>query len=369
MNEQFQKLKKRIRVETTVKCALSSAAAAVLAVNAVLLPCLLNGVRLLWAWYLLIALGGAVSGGSVAFFCFRTDDKKIAARIDGELRLNERVQTALAYQSEEGEMHDLQRADTASALAGVQKLSFRNLGLTIVLAVVLALGVCTLPIVAVYADAGGDTGVTEPVDPPREVTDWEWQALDELIEYVKASEKADTVAKTGIVSELEGLRSVLVSGVSESSLPVFVQNTVNGVRNAVRSANEEQGITEEQKTGNSEEGEYVVGRLYEIFSLQKPSEGGDPSAPPEKPDDSQGGSDGNNTGTGELLIDGVPFFDPEKGYVSSGDPEVREKYYGMIQNAMLEGTISREEWENIVATYFADLRANEEEESIEVKNG
>ena len=41
----------------------------------------------------------------------------------------------------------------------------------------------------------------------------------------------------------------------------------------------------------------------------------------------------------------------------------------MIQNAMLEGTISREEWENIVATYFADLRANEEEESIEVKNG
>ena len=48
--------------------------------------------------------------------------------------------------------------------------------------------------------------MTEPVDPPREVTDWEWQALDELIEYVKASEKADTVAKTGIVSELAGLR-------------------------------------------------------------------------------------------------------------------------------------------------------------------
>lgn len=360
MNEQFQKLKKRIRVETAVKCALSAAAAAVLAVNIVLLPCLLNGVHLLWAWYLLIALGAAALGGAVAFAFFRTDDKKVAARIDGELNLNERVQTALTYQGEEGKMLDLQRADTASALAGVQKLSFRNLALTVILAAVFVLGVCTLPIVAVYADAGKGTGVTEPVDPPREVTDWEWQALDELIEYVKASEKADTVTKTGIVSELEGLRSVLVAGVSVSSLPVFVQNTVSGVRNTVSAANEAQGVTEEQKAGNSEEGEYVVRRLYEIFALEQPSGGDDPVTPPDNPDKpSEGGN--NNTGTGDLVIDGVPFFDPEKGYVSSGDPEVREKYYGIIQNAMLEGTISREEWESIVATYFADLRADEEE--------
>lgn len=360
MNEQFQKLKKRIRVETAVKCALASASASVLAVNAVLLPCLLNGVHLLWAWYLLIALGSAVLGGGVAFAFFRTDDKKIASRIDGELNLNERVQTALTYQNEEGKMLELQRADTASALAGVQKLSFRHLAFTIILAVVFVLGVCTLPIVAVYADAGKGAGVTEPVDPPREVTDWEWQALDELIEYVKASEKADTVAKTGIVNELEGLRSVLASGVSESSLPVFVQNTVSNVRNAVNIANEEQGVTEEQKAGNSEEGEYVVKRLYEIFALEQPNGGDEPVTPPTDPEDPSDGGN-NNTGTGDLVIDGVPFFDPEKGYVSSGDPEVREKYYGIIQNAMLEGTISREEWESIVALYFADLRADEEE--------
>jgi len=43
---------------------------------------------------------------------------------------------------------------------------------------------------------------------------------------------------------------------------------------------------------------------------------------------------------------------------------VREKYYSEIQKAMLEGTISREEWEEIVATYFADLKDKEENKEV-----
>ena len=251
MNEQFFKFKKRIRIETAIKCVLAGAAACVVAVNAVLLPCLLNGVHMLWVWYLLIALGGFCLGGGIAFSFFRTDDKKIAARLDSELHLNERVQTALIYKDEEGKMLDLQRADTASVLSGVTKLSFRNLALTIALAAVFALGVCALPIVAVYASTDDGAQSTQPYDPPREVTDWEWQALDELIDYVKASQKADNNTKTGSVVELEALRSMLVSGVSQSSLPVFVQNTVGGVRKVVRDANDAEGVQDEQKTLNS----------------------------------------------------------------------------------------------------------------------
>lgn len=360
MNEQFLKFKKRIWRDIAIKCALSAAAASVVAVNAVLLPCLLNGVHLMWAWYLLIALGGLCLGGAVAFLIFRTDDKQIAIRLDTELRLNERVQTALLYQKEEGDMLDLQRADACAVLSGHKKLAFCNLAVTIVLSAVFLAGVCALPIVAVYADTKDNGGSTEPVDPPRDVTDWEWQALDELIAYVRASEKADDYTKTGMLSELEGLRSMLVAGVSQSSLPIFVQNAASNIRNTVRDANDRSGVSEEQKTRNSEEGEYVIKTLYEIFDLSLPSDdpgnggntkpGGDPEDPPN-----------HNTGTGDLIVDGVPFFDPEKGYVSSGDPEVREKYYSAIQNAMLEGTISRAEWENIVATYFADLREKEEE--------
>jgi hypothetical protein len=54
----------------------------------------------------------------------------------------------------------------------------------------------------------------------------------------------------------------------------------------------------------------------------------------------------------------VPFFDPEKGYVTVGD--VRDEYYERVQQALAEGTISKEEWEYIMATYFADLSNKEE---------
>lgn len=360
MNEQFFKFKKQIKIQTAIKCALAAAAAAVVAVNVVLLSCYLSGVRLFWAWYLLIALGGLCLGGGVAFCLLHTNDKKTAARLDSELRLKERVQTALVYQNQEGDMLDLQRADTVSALSRVNKIKFRGLALTVALAAVFALGVCTLPIVAVYANAESGEQNEQPVDPPRPITDWEWQALDELIEYVKSSEKADETTKTGIVRELENLRSMLVVGVSQSSLPIFAQATVTNVRNIVREANEAEDVRDEQKVLNNEEGEYVVMRLYEIFALGQPDENDTPVIPPENPDDKKQTS-GNNTGSGALIIDGVPFFDPERGYVSSGEPEVREKYYAVIQNAMLEGTISREEWEAVVAAYFADLRVDDEE--------
>ena len=65
------------------------------------------------------------------------------------------------------------------------------------------------------------------------------------------------------------------------------------------------------------------------------------------------------TGTGELLIDGVAFFDPERGYVKCG--EVRAEYKEIMQKALQEGTISQEEWEYIMETYFADLGVKKED--------
>lgn len=359
MNEQFLQYKKKIWRDVALKCALAAAAVAVLTVNAVLLPCLLCGVKLYWAWYLLIGLGGLVAGGGIAFLFLRTDDKKIAIRLDRELNLSERTQTALLYGNDESDMLSMQRADAAAALKRASKLSFCNLALTVVLGVLLVLGTAALPIVAVFANTDRNAGTVQPYDPPRDVTDWEWQALDELIDYVKASQKASDGAKQGMVGELEGLRSVLKAGVSESSLPTFVQNTVSNLRNAVSDANE--SLTDEQKTSNDEECDYVVRRLYEIFSLKQPGGDDGPVTPPDDKPKEPTENPGNNIGTGDLVIEGVPFFDPERGYVSSGDPEVREKYYSEVQQAMLEGTISREQWEEIVATYFADLRDKEEE--------
>lgn len=362
MNDSFNKFKKRIWIEVIVKCVLAALACAFLIVNIVLLPCLLCGVHLLWVWYLLIALGGFIAGGGVAFLCFRTDDSKIARRLDAELKLSERVQTAYAYRDKTDTMSELQRADAEEALAKipVSKLKFGNLVVTVVMAVLLVVNVCALPVISVYADVSrGSSGETnEPQEPPRPVTDWEWQALDELIEYVRSSQKADENAKSGMVSALTGLRNVLLGGVSQSSLTSFVRNTVTEIRNAVTEANEQSGVSDEQKQKNSDEEEYVINKLNEIFGLSQGGDNQSGSSGGQKPE--QPVSPGNNTGTGELIIDGLPFFDPELGYVSSGDIETRDKYYSIIQQAMLEGTISRSEWELIVAKYFSDLKESEE---------
>ena len=363
MNDNFNKFKKRIWLEIIVKCVLAALACAFLLVDVVMLPCLLCGIHLLWVWYLLIALGGFAVGGGVAFLCFRTDDGKIAKRLDAEFKLAERVQTAYVYRESTDAMAELQRANANAALAtfSASQLSFANRLITIIMSVVLSLSVCALPIISVYADRShGDTGGNNPPeDPPRVVTDWEWEALDELIDYVRASEKADETAKSGMVSALTGLRTVLLGGVSQSSLSAFVRNAVTEIRNAVTQANDKSGVSDEQKQKNSDEEEYVINRLYEIFGLSQG--GGDgPSGPSEGQKPDQPLSPGNNTGTGELIINGLPFFDPELGYVSSGDIETRDKYYAIIQQAMLEGTISRSEWELIVAKYFSDLKESEE---------
>ena len=132
-------------------------------------------------------------------------------------------------------------------------------------------------------------------------------------------------------------------------------------RNIVKDAND-RGVTPEQQSLNTEEGNYIVSTLYEIFKLLPDAELGDG----EKDPNGNGGDDENEdpngsggTGTGKLNIDDTPFFDPEKGgYVKLG--EVRDEYYAKAQQALAEGVISQEEWEYIVATYFSDLTSKEE---------
>lgn len=364
MDANFKKFKRKVWFDILVKCACWGLAAGLTALVAVILPCKLYGINIWWLYYVLIAFGGIVIGGGTAFLFLRTNDKKIAKRLDAELNLNERVQTAYAYRGEESDILDLQRGNTSAVLGGisVRALPFKNIVATVLCGVIALADIVALPLILNFVPSvHAESEKQEPApEPPRPVTDWEWAALDDLIDYVKASKKADAVVKTGIVLELEGLKSILLDGVSASSLSLFVQNTVSNIRNVVKDAND-RGISDEQQAFNSEEETYVINRLYEIFSIQRPGSGGD-GGDEQNPGD--GGDEGKKPGeagdTGyEVNVTEVPFFDPEKGYVNVSDSETRVKYYNRVQAAFEEGTISREEWEYIMVTYFADLVAKE----------
>lgn len=364
MDQNFLKFKKRIWTQIIVKCVLAGLAAGLFATVAVMLPCHLCKIGLFWYVYLGIAVLGFVLGGGVAFLILKTDDRKIAKILDADLCLEERMQTAFVFAGQENAMLDLQRANANFALGKVplKALPFKNIVATVLCAAVAGTSTVAIPVIAVCLPVvpigtelpDGD----DKEDPPRIVTDWEWGALDELINYVRSSKKADARTRTAMVSELEGLKNVLLDGVSQSSLPMFVENTVTNIRNEVKDANDAVD-SEEQKKANTEEQNYVINKLYEIFSLQQPgsSEEPDPDEPdnpdePDKPDEPEG-----PTGPGDLIVDKTPFFDPDTGETSFG--EVMDDYYRKALQAFNEGKISREEWEAIMVKYFNSFNGND----------
>ncbi len=358
MDANFVKFKKKVWLDILIKCIAAGLAVGFVAVNAVLLPCRLYGINLFWLYYVLIALGGIVIGGGIALLFLKTDDRKIAKRLDDELKLSERVQTSYEYRLESGEIYEIQRADTSAALKAksIKALPFKNVVATILCGVIFLAGVIAVPVVATTVSPVFAQGQDEPPpqDPPRDISDWEWAALDDLIEYVKASKKCDNYMKVEVVKCLEGLKEVLLNGVSQNSLKAFVQNTVSDIRNVVKVANEK-GISDEQIALNKEEGNYIVNKLYEIFSLGQPAPDEEEKPPEDDPEQGKPGS----SGSGSLNINQMPFFDPEKGETTCG--EMRTEYYEQVQKALEEGTISKEEWEYIMITYFGDLSGNEEE--------
>lgn len=369
MDANFLKFKRKAWIDIVIKCAVIGLAVGFLAVIATLLPCKLFGINLFWLLYVLIAIAGCALGGGLAFVFLRTNDKKIAKRLDKELGLQERVQTAYEFSGKAGVMLDMQRTNASTTLENypARSLPFKNIAAIAVCAVIAVTGLVAIPVISftvppVFAKVEDEKPYEEP---PRPITDWEWKALDELIEYVRNTKKAEPKVRDGMLTQLQGLKTVLMRGVSQSSLVGFVQSTVSEIRNVVRDANDQ--ATEVQQALNSEDEAYVIGKLYEIFGLAKEEEPTTPTDPGKEDPDNPGGNTG---GTGSLDVIKTPFFDPDKansvdenGNYLSGEVmcgEARTKYYLEVQKALDDGTISREEWEFIMLSYFADLNIKDE---------
>ena len=149
MNKDFDRFKKRVWRDVFIKCGVAGLAAGFFAVAVVLLALKLCNVNLFWVFYMLIGLGGSAAVFCAAFLLLRTDDKKIAKRLDAELMLAERAQTALFYADESSEMLEAQRKDASAALSEIptRKLPFKHLAVTVALICVFVLSVCALPII------------------------------------------------------------------------------------------------------------------------------------------------------------------------------------------------------------------------------
>lgn len=351
MENQFQLFYKKACRDRRIKGLIIGMSAAMLTVGALLLAAKLLRLPLL---YCLpgIAVGPIAAGLFLLFHRIRA--RSLAKRMDRDFSLQEKVQTMVAFSEREGEMIRIQREDTLQKLSGIplKRLRFTRVGVYLLLPILSA----ALLVTAVACPTKRVEEDPPYEEPPREVTQWEWQALDELIVYVVESEADPYVMKPKTVNLLTNLKSLLKSGVSQSALERFVNSVLSQIRNIEVEAAEQKDITELQKEQNSELCSYVIEKLCEIFGLEIPQEDGEDIGGPGEPDTDMSGDGEQNdqTGTGDVVMGAdEKFFDDVLGYVSYG--QVISDYYNEIIRAMDEGVLPAEQWSDYLETYFEYL--------------
>lgn len=228
MDESFKRLKRKYQLNAIIKSAVCGLSFGLLVVGICLLALKLNAVMLNVGYYFLIGIGSAVISGGLMFLIFNPSDKRVARRLDKEFKLNERAQTALAYQKKDGILIQLQREDTATKLRSINKLKFRfsriwQLCTVFVLAFAMALTGILVP-----------AKVAQATVPPIGSSDYPWRLsqlesfkVRELIANVRASHLDDnTKNSVAVVLEdlLEDLESATTVGVKDSLVLGAVDN-------------------------------------------------------------------------------------------------------------------------------------------------
>ena len=152
-------------------------------------------------------------------------DKRLAKRLDRDLKLGEKAQTMLQHRDDEGVMIEMQREDTNARLIELApaftkpKHIYLNF-IAPVLAVAILLPTILLPLKAAEAPP-----VTDNSDPFVEATDWQKTAVAQLIEYVETSNLEDA-AKVEVIASLEELLTYLDNEYTEADLQQYVISVI-----------------------------------------------------------------------------------------------------------------------------------------------
>lgn len=227
MSENFYKIKKKHLVWAIIKSLICGISFGLAVVGILLLALKLSAINFAVLYYVLIGIGAAIVGGGIAFMLlFRPTDKKVARRTDDDYKLNERVQTTLAYSDKEGTMVQLQREDTEEKIKSLprRKFSFARIWrYCVVLVVALAIGAAGIFVPA--KEAVGDVFV-DPDSTPRKVTQEERDGVIELIADVRNSYLEDNI-KSSVVAVLEVLLSDLDAVNTEGTLARAVNTAID----------------------------------------------------------------------------------------------------------------------------------------------
>ncbi len=234
MGKGFLKFRRRLRTGAWLRALSLGLSLGVLAFAAQWLAAKLTAMEADLALYALVAAVPAVIGFGVSLAILLPGNRRIARKIDRSLDLGEKVQTMLAFRSDDGDMAVLQREHTERILRETPVKQVK--------------GVCTwlfvlIPVVALLCMTGTllvpaqEPAAPPPaLDPTFSMTPWQEQSLKDLIERVKTSDMEES-PKEDVVKQLESLLIKLKSVRKESAMKETVIGTVESIHASVSEHN------------------------------------------------------------------------------------------------------------------------------------
>ena len=197
----FRKFEKKFQGHALIKSALFGLSCGIFAVSALWLVLKLRAVTFGVIWYILIGLGVAAATFGLCWLVCRPTEKKVAKKLDKDLRFGEKAQTMVEFQASQEDMARLQRTDADARLAVTPTKAVKTGRLwknffCPVIAFAMLLTAILVPMKVIEP--------TGEEDPPYSFSDFDRTRLEELIENVKASDM-ESAPKLLIVEDLEGL--------------------------------------------------------------------------------------------------------------------------------------------------------------------
>ena len=212
MGEKFESFKRRALVLRILKSVLLGLAVGLLSSGVLLL---------LWRFEVLpsgLTLAIIVGASSVPlfgvglYFLLWRSDKAVAARLDREFGLQERVGTMLQYREYSTPMHELQRADANAALAA---LPLRGMGVKTVWIYVTSALLAVLVFISSFVFKPKEVVPPPPEEIPFSLSAMQEAALIEATERVRASEMRSPYRENTVLA-MEALLETLRTADTES---------------------------------------------------------------------------------------------------------------------------------------------------------
>ena len=240
MGEGFKKQKRKFRRSAFIYSAICGVSFGLFAMGIVYLALALAGAPLFLEQIIGILTGVFVGATGLGFGAFLPlllpSDQKIAATLDQEYGLHEKVQTALAYQKQEGPVVAMLQADTDERLLHLpkRKFEFRKVWQYFVIGI-LSVAVFASSLFVPYKLAQGeDDGPTLNPSARFEFTPEHLKSMQELIANVEKSPLEANI-KEGTVGSLNALISSLALAETNGEMMDCVEGTAQEITNIIKS--------------------------------------------------------------------------------------------------------------------------------------